>query len=95
MQCHENEPQKTRTSCADPAGNEVQDTLQKDENRVTSPSIQDLIGFTLMPLKRSKRRENLVDENTSERAERLKAIRIWTALVRPNANPLYPIQIHV
>jgi hypothetical protein len=75
MQCHENEPQKTCVSCADPAGNELQDTLQKDEeNRVTSPSIQDLIGFTPMPLKRSKR-ENSVDENTRERAERLKAIK--------------------
>jgi hypothetical protein len=76
MQCHENEPQKTCASCTDPAGNELQYTLQKDEeNRVTNRTIEDLIGFTPMPLKRSKRRENSVDENTSERAERLKAVK--------------------
>jgi hypothetical protein len=60
----------------DHAGQVLHETLQQDEkSRDGGRALKDLTGFTLMPLKRSKRRENSVDENTSERAERLKAIK--------------------
>jgi hypothetical protein len=61
---------------ADHVGQVVHETLQQDEKtRDAGHALEDLTGFTPMPLKRSKRRENSVDENTSERAERLKAIK--------------------
>jgi hypothetical protein len=54
----------------DHAGQVLHETLQQDEkSRDGGRALKDLTGFTLMPLKRSKRRENSVDENTSERAE--------------------------
>jgi hypothetical protein len=56
---------------ADYAGQVVHEMGQQD-GKIRDAGCALLTGRTLMPLKRSKRRENSVDENTSERAERLK-----------------------
>jgi hypothetical protein len=58
---------------ADYARQVVHETVQQDGKiRDAGCALEDLTGFTPMSL---KRRENSVDENTSERAERLKARR--------------------
>jgi hypothetical protein len=59
-----------------PVSNVRREWLQEDEeNRTNGRTVEELMGFTPVPLKRSKRREHSVDENIGERAQRLKAIK--------------------
>jgi hypothetical protein len=56
----------------------------------TSTLVQQYAMPRNTPIKRSKRREGFVDEDSSTRAERLKAKKNLTRQVRQKLNPFYP-----